>query len=132
MTKIDYYRNLAGFNILVVENGTFICDSLVTVFRSLDCSVVVTDSVLHGIRCLNSDSYDIIVSDMTLPARVGLESFNNFLSLCPQSLKILIVDKGDIDPKISTLDTGVDEIVEKPFPVTQLLDRIVSNFNEYL
>ena len=132
MRKIDYYRNLAGFNILVVENDTFICDALVNVFRSLDCSVVVTDSVLHGIKCLNSDNYDIIISDMALPTAVGLEFFNYFLSLCPQALKILIAGKGEIDPLKTTPGPRVDEIVEKPFPVNKLLDRIVTNFNEYL
>ncbi len=132
MGKIDYYRNLAGFNILMVENGIFICDTLAAVFRSLDCSVVVADSALNGIECLNTDSFDIVISDMALPGMDGLEFFKYVLSLCPQSLKILIVGYGDIDPLSAALSAGVDEIVEKPFPVTELLDRIVTNFNEYI
>ena len=110
MGKIDYYRNLAGFNILMVENGTFIGDTLAGVFRSLDCSVVVADSVLNGIKYLDSDSFDIIISDMALPGMDRLEFFKYFLSLCPQSLKILIVNRGDIAPLCSTLRTGVDDV----------------------
>ena len=94
--------------------------------------MAVSDSVRHGIKCLNSDNYDIIISDMALPTAVALEFFNYFLSLCPQSLKILIADKVEIDPLKATPGPRVDEIVEKPFPVRKLLDRIVFNFNEYL
>ena len=113
-------------------SGTFIGDTLAGVFRSLDCSVVVTDSVLNGIKCLNDDSFDIIISDMVLSGMVTSEFFKYFLSLCPQSLKIIVAGRGDTDPLLASLGAGMDEIVEKPFPVTTLLDRIVSNFNEYL
>jgi DNA-binding NtrC family response regulator len=131
MGKIDYYRNLAGFNVLLMENGSFICDTLSSVFNSLDCTVSVADSALHGIKCLNNDSFDIVISDMALPGMDGLEFFKYVMSLCPQSLKILIVGYGDIDPLSAALGAGVDEIVEKPFPITNLLDRILFHFNEY-
>ena len=131
MGKIDYYRNLAGFNILIVENGSFICDSLSDVFRSLDCTVVVTDTALSGLKCVSDDCFDIIISDMALPGKDGREFFKCVFPISPHSLKILIVGYGDMDPMITALDYGVDEIIEKPFPVTELLDRIVANFNEY-
>ena len=131
MGKIDYYRNLAGFNILMVENGSFICDSLADVFRSLDCSVVVTDTALNGIKCVSNDCFDIIISDMALPGKDGREFFKCVFPISPHSLKILIVNYGDIDPLVTALDYEVDEIVHKPFPDTELLDRIVTNFNEY-
>ena len=132
MGKIDNYRNLVGFNILMVENGFFISDTLASVFRSLDCNVVVADSALNGIECLNTDSFDIVISDMALPGMDGLEFFKYVFSLCPQSLKILVVGYGDIDPMSAALNAGVDEIFEKPFPVTKLLDRIVTKYNEYI
>ena len=132
MGKIDYYRNLAGFNILLMENGTFISDTLVSVFKSLDCRLVVANSALNGIKCLNEDCFDIVISDMALPGMDGLEFFKYVVSLCPQTLTVLIVGYGDIDPLSAAHGAGVDEIVEKPFPVTDLLDRIVGHFNEYV
>lgn len=131
MGKIDYYRNLAGFNILMVENGAFICDSLADVFRSLDCSVVVTDTTIDAIQCLSNDCFDIVISDMALTGTDGLEFFKCVFPISPHSLKILLVGYGEIDPFTTALEFGVDEIIEKPFPVTELLDRIVNKFNEY-
>jgi DNA-binding response OmpR family regulator len=63
-----------------------------------------------------------------LTIAVGTVSYlpEDDLKVNPNSLKILIVDYGDIDPLTATLESGVDEIVEKPFPVTDLLDRIVT------
>jgi PleD family two-component response regulator len=62
----------------------------------------------------------------------GQPHFYGSASGCPRSLVILIVGYADIDPLSAALSAGVDEIVYKPFPETEPLDRIATNFKEFI
>ncbi len=84
---------------------------------------VATDGE-EGLYLAEIDDYDLIVLDLILPRKSGLEVCNE---LRDQGLKvpILILSARDsVEDKVTGLDTGADDYLTKPFAFSELLARV--------
>lgn len=73
---------------------------------------------------LYHNDYDLVILDLMLPGKDGIE-------ICKQvrakgiTIPILVLtSKSYIDDKVSTLDSGADDYLTKPFDFRELLSRI--------
>jgi len=70
--------------------------------------------------------YDVIVLDLMLPGRTGLEVVRE-LRLAGRATPILILTARDqIDDRVRGLDSGADDYLVKPFAFAELLARLRS------
>ena len=74
-----------------------------------------------------SCAYDLMILDLGLPGRDGLEVLRR-LRARKQSLPVIITTARDaVDQRISGLDSGADDYLLKPYDLEELLARIRAN-----
>jgi len=84
---------------------------------------VVHDGVAAAERLADAD-YDIVVLDVMLPGRNGLDVCRD-LRACGKDVAVLMLTARDgVDARIAGLDGGADDYVTKPFDFRELLARI--------
>jgi DNA-binding response OmpR family regulator len=128
MRKLEYYRLLAELKILLIEPDPFLKDALQKAFGNIGCFVDVAGSAEEGFGMLDMKEFDIIMADIDLPGIDGLEFFIRAGSQCRRALKVVIAGYGDIDPVSTASEFGIDQIFEKPFALTTVLDALTGHF----
>ena len=72
---------------------------------------------------LNND-YDIIILDVILPQKSGLEVCKEIRKVKPGVAILMLTALGSTDDKIMGLDSGADDYLVKPFVFQELMARI--------
>jgi two-component system C4-dicarboxylate transport response regulator DctD len=122
-------QRLKGLRILLVEPDPILRGILQTAFDTEGGFLMATDSGENGLILLEHDGFDIIVGEFDLPGMNGLEFFKRTVPLCPKGVKLLIADYGDVDPISKARQFGIDEIIEKPFPFSKLMEAFSRHFD---
>src|SRR5690348_8816848 len=78
----------------------------------------------EGERRAHSDAYDLIVLDMRLPGRSGMEVLHNLRARGFERPVLVLTAQDALDAKVQTLRAGADDYVTKPFAFEELLARV--------
>ena len=73
---------------------------------------------------LSHADYDLIILDLMLPKMSGLEVCQEVRKLDINTPVLILTAKGELESKISLLDSGADDYMMKPFAFSELLSRI--------
>ncbi|MGH7632338.1 MAG: response regulator [Gemmatimonadaceae bacterium] len=84
---------------------------------------LVTDGE-EGERLAHSETYDLIVLDMRLPGRSGLDVLHNLRARGFERPVLVLTAQDAVDAKVQTLRAGADDYVTKPFAFEELLARV--------
>jgi len=110
--------------ILVIEDEPGIVDFLE---RGLDAHGFDVISALDGEqgieRALNEE-VDLVVLDMMLPGRSGLEVLELLRARRPATPVIVLTALGEIEHRVQGLDAGAADYLSKPFSLSELAARI--------
>ncbi len=117
-------------HILMVEDDPDITTLLVNYLKRFKMVVRAVSTPSAGLDLLASDSFDLIILDLTLPQMDGLE-------LCKQirtqtNIPIIISSaRSDINDKLIGLEYGADDYLPKPYEPSELIARIKSVVRRY-
>jgi two-component system copper resistance phosphate regulon response regulator CusR len=78
----------------------------------------------EGESLARSQPYDLIVLDMRLPGRSGLEVLRNLRARGFERPVLVLTAQDAVDAKVETLRAGADDYVTKPFAFEELLARV--------
>jgi len=78
----------------------------------------------EGERRANSEAYDLIVLDMRLPGKSGMEVLQSLRARGFQRPVLVLTAQDAVDAKVTTLRAGADDYVTKPFAFEELLARV--------
>jgi DNA-binding response OmpR family regulator len=110
--------------ILLVEDESGIVDF---VRRGLQAEGFAVEAELDGTegerRALH-DSFDLIVLDLMLPGRAGLEILASVRQAKPNLPVIVLTALGEIEDRVVGLDAGAVDYLVKPFSVAELAARV--------
>jgi two-component system, OmpR family, response regulator len=110
--------------ILVIEDEPGIVDFLE---RGLSAQGFEVISALDGdaglARALAEDVH-LVVLDMLLPGRGGIEVLERLREAKPALPVIVLTALGEVDDRVSGLDAGAADYLTKPFSLTELAARI--------
>ena len=87
------------------------------------------DSVYDGqaaIDMANENAYDVMVMDIMMPVKSGIEAVQEIRQTGNQSLIIMLTAMADVDDRVTGLDAGADDYLTKPFSLKELLARLRS------
>ncbi len=110
--------------ILVIEDEPGIVDFLE---RGLRAHGFEVDSALDGDTGTDKalgDPVDLVVLDMMLPGRSGLEVLTTLHETKPTLPVIVLTARGEIEDRVTGLDAGAVDYLTKPFSLTELAARI--------
>ncbi len=110
--------------ILVIEDEPGIVDFLE---RGLRAHGFEVSSALDGVsgteKALSAD-VDLVVLDMMLPGRSGLEVLTTLHDAKPMLPVIVLTARGDVEDRVTGLDAGAVDYLTKPFSLSELAARI--------
>jgi DNA-binding response OmpR family regulator len=110
--------------ILVIEDEPGIVDFLERGLRSNGFEVrSALDGATGLARALN-ENVDLVVLDMMLPERSGLEVLADLRARKPRLPVIALTARGELDDRVAGLDAGATDYVVKPFSLAELAARI--------
>ncbi|HSJ63870.1 MAG TPA: response regulator transcription factor [Gemmatimonadaceae bacterium] len=84
---------------------------------------LVTDGEAGEARA-TSEAYDLIVLDMRLPGRSGLQVLKNLRGRGFERPVLVLTAQDAVDAKVEALRAGADDYVTKPFAMEELLARV--------
>src|ERR1051326_717839 len=78
----------------------------------------------EGERMATAANYDLIILDMRLPGKSGLQLLNALRGRGFERPVLVLTAQDAIDAKVETLRAGADDYVTKPFAFEELLARV--------
>lgn len=109
--------------ILVVDDEPHIRTLLKTILASAGYGVTIAMNAREALNAKAIDRPDIILLDLGLPDRDGLDLVEK-LRADGESRLIVVSAREDSEQKVAALDLGADDYVLKPFDTDELLARI--------
>jgi two-component system copper resistance phosphate regulon response regulator CusR len=109
--------------ILVIEDDPTVGEF---VRRGLEEQRWQTDLVANGLegeRLALSQAYDLVILDMRLPGRNGLDVLRTLRARGFERPVLVLTAQDAVDAKVETLRAGADDYVTKPFAFEELLAR---------
>ena len=110
--------------IVVVEDEPAIADFLVRGLEAAGYSVALATDGPAGERLILEGEADLVVLDVMLPGKGGLEVLAAIRAVRPHLPVIILSAKGEIEDRVAGLDSGATDYVTKPFSVPELLARV--------
>jgi two-component system, OmpR family, response regulator len=77
-----------------------------------------------GERLAGAQPYDLVILDMRLPGRSGLDVLRGLRSRGFERPVLVLTAQDAVDAKVQTLRAGADDYVTKPFAFEELLARV--------
>jgi two-component system, OmpR family, response regulator len=84
---------------------------------------LVTDGE-EGERLAAAEQYDLVVLDMRLPGRSGMEVLRNIRGRGFERPVLVLTAQDAVDAKVEAFRAGADDYVTKPFAFEELLARV--------
>jgi two-component system copper resistance phosphate regulon response regulator CusR len=110
--------------ILVVEDERKLARVLTEALQAEHYEVVVAPTGDEGFFRANSEAFDLLVLDLMLPGRSGLEILQMMRQRHLQTPVLILTARDGVDDRVLGLDLGADDYLVKPFALPELLARI--------
>jgi DNA-binding response OmpR family regulator len=110
--------------VLTIEDDAAIRRGIVDALRFAGYRPLEADRGDRGLELARSCQFDLLLLDLLLPGREGMEILREVRSLRPTLPIIILTAKGDEADRVRGLREGADDYVVKPFSVKELLARI--------
>src|SRR5215813_9015418 len=118
--------------ILVVDDERSICELLEITFRKEGHKIEVANTVDSARRKLESQIFDIVISDIRMPGADGLELLRFVKEVSPQCFFLLITGVPTVETAINAINAGADRYVIKDHDLVDQLRRAVGGVTESL
>lgn len=111
-------------SILVVDDETEIREGLEALLRSEDFDVALAETGDAGLQKLEEHPYDLMLLDVSLPDRNGLDMLREIRRRDPNLSIILITAFGSIDMARAAFKGGAQDYITKPWSNDELVAQI--------
>lgn len=111
-------------HILVIEDEPKVAKAIREGLESEHYQVTAAETGEDGYFLATTQAFDLILLDLMLPGRSGLEILTALRKQKCQTPVLILTARDDVDDRVEGLDTGADDYVVKPFAFPELLARI--------
>jgi DNA-binding response OmpR family regulator len=123
MIALDEAGNLGKRpSVLIVDDEPQIVDFLQMGFSYEGFLVFTAMTGTEAIQSALTHQPDLVILDIMLPGYDGLEVTRQIRRSHDMAI-IMLTAKGDIDDRVTGLDTGADDYISKPFAFRELMAR---------
>ena len=85
---------------------------------------------MEAVRFANKENYDLILMDLNMPLKNGFEATQEIRTF-NSSIPILALTAVEIEEVRNEIyQTGMNDIIVKPYDVTKFIQTILKNINE--
>ena len=109
--------------LLIVEDEVRIRAFLGRAFEAEGFTVDAVGDGEHGLALALAGSYDLVILDLLLPGRDGLDALRELHRHRPELPVLILSARGDLATKLRGFELGAVDYVAKPFSLDELLAR---------
>ena len=110
--------------VLVVEDEQKVANALREGLQEENYDVDIERTGEGAFFRVNTDSYDVILLDLTLPGRDGLEILKALRQRGVKTPVLVLTARDTLEDRVGGLDSGADDYLVKPFAFAELLARV--------
>jgi len=117
--------------LLIVDDDVSLLESLALHFEEVERDgqpryhVLTATSAEEGLRVASDASPSLVILDMMLPDRSGLDIIEEMRARCGDAPIVLVTAYHGMESTIRAMKLGAFDYVHKPFPDPSVLDRVV-------
>lgn len=115
--------------ILIVDDDVASCRTLQFHLQSQENEVEIAHSVTDGMNHALNNTPELIILDIRMPGKSGLEGLPEFKSSFPETHIIMITAFHDMESTIEAMQKGADDYIHKPIDIDELdasIEKIVT------
>ena len=110
--------------ILIIEDETKVAKALREGLEAEHYEVTIAATGEDGFFLASQRSYDIVLLDLLLPRRDGIDVLATLRKCGNQTPVLVLTAKDAVEDRVMGLDQGADDYLTKPFAFSELLARI--------
>ncbi|MBI4266666.1 MAG: response regulator transcription factor [Acidobacteria bacterium] len=110
--------------VLVVEDEQKVANALREGLEGERYDVVVEHTGEGAFFRINTEEFDAVLLDLTLPGRDGLEILEAMRERGLKTPVLVLTARDTLEDRVKGLDTGADDYLVKPFAFAELVARI--------
>lgn len=115
--------NKNSYHILVIDDDTRLRTLLGRFLDENDFKVSLAKDTAQARELMTESEFDLLIVDVMLPNETGVE-FTAATRESSQVPIIMLTARGEFDDRITGLESGADDYLQKPFEPKELLLRI--------
>jgi FixJ family two-component response regulator len=101
--------------ILIVDDDPEICKFLQDAISQWGLKVETITSPLKVVDRVSNNSYNLVLLDVVMPGKSGMDLLPEIVDLCPDTKVIIMTGYADLENAIRSLKLGAFDFLEKPF-----------------
>jgi DNA-binding NtrC family response regulator len=113
-------------SLLIVEDEETLRESMKRIFSKEGYAVETVDSAEKGLSLLESNLYDVIISDIILPGMDGIEMLTKVREQIPDQIFIVVTAYASLDTSVKALRAGAYDYIMKPI-IHEEIKQVVRN-----
>jgi two-component system response regulator PilR (NtrC family) len=106
--------------ILVVDDERSMQEFLEIFLRRQGYDVTTAGDVDSALVALGADDYDLVISDLQMPGKTGLDLLREMREIAPETLAVMITAYATTETAIAAMKEGAYDYVLKPFQVDEI------------
>ena len=112
--------------ILIVEDEANIRRVLRKILIDVDKSINVSEAVdgVEAIAMVDEKTYDLVLCDIKMPKKDGIEVLAHIQKVSPQSAVVMISGHGDLETAVKAMRMGAYDYISKPPDLNHLLQTV--------
>ncbi|OZI30990.1 DNA-binding response regulator [Bordetella genomosp. 10] len=110
--------------VLLVEDDPMIGDAIQAALKDVSYAVDWVGDGQTALATLDGQRYDLVLLDLGLPGRDGLEVLARIRARDNPVPLLIITARDSLDDRLRGLDGGADDYVLKPFEMAELMARM--------
>ncbi len=110
--------------ILIVEDEQKLAAAVKQGLEAEQHTVNIAPTGEEGFFLAQTQPFDLLIFDIMLPGRDGIEIVGNLRRLGHRTPILLLTSKDGVDDRVQGLDAGADDYLGKPFAFSELQARV--------
>jgi len=135
MIDLKLLRTMASnYTVLYVEDDLEIQHEMLNYMSKFFQKVVKADDGLAGLKAYQKESFDLVITDLSMPKMNGLEMLEKIRAINKEQLVLITSAHSESEYMIKAIKIGIDGYIIKPFDYGQLnyeLFKIVEKIEKF-
>ena len=110
--------------VLIIDDEAGILGTVADVLRDEGYSTLSADSGVLGLEIYREKRPEVVLLDIWLPDRDGLELLQELREIDPRAAVVMISGHGTVSTAVKAIRMGAHDYLEKPLSYSQVLDAV--------
>jgi two-component system NtrC family response regulator len=113
--------NGEGKRILIVEDDPGLRFTMTDILEGNGFAVTGADNGVEAIRRIHDERFDVVVTDLRLPGKDGMEVLQAAREKAPPPSVVVMTGYASVESAVAAIKSGAEDYLTKPFPMEALL-----------